>query len=93
MNNKPIILFVTFLLFISGIIVFVQLNTPSITDIETRIINMTYALEIHQWYVEHDYYREYTGSVEWHMVWVETYNNTINILESYKQILLVLGKR
>ncbi len=66
--------------------------TPSVLDVEYAISDARFAQEIHQWYIENDYHREYTGDVEWHEGWVASYDNTISILESYKSLLVRLGK-
>ncbi len=68
-----------------------DVNTPSVMDVELALSDIRVARDIHLWYIDNDYYREYTGDVEWHHDWVVSYNRTIVIMESYKRILTLLG--
>ena len=60
---------------------------PDIEEIDYLIGEMAEAMEIHEWYVENDYYPEFTGSVDWHIRWVDTYNRTISMLMSYRAVM------
>ena len=66
-------------------------NTPSVVEVELALSDIRNARDIHLWYIDNDYKREYTGDVEWHQNWVVSYNRTIVIMESYKSILTLLG--
>ena len=60
---------------------------PRIEEIDYLIGELEYGMEIHEYYLENDYHREYTGTREWHERWIDTYNRTINVLQSYRQVL------
>lgn len=64
---------------------------PSYEEIDYLIGEMEYCIEIHEWYIENDYQREYTGSEEWHSRWIDTYNRTITVLVSYRSVLGLLS--
>ena len=70
-----------------------SVNLPSLDDVDKCIEDIEYARDIHQYYIEnidrHD--ASVVGDVEWHMKWVESYNNTLEILYSYRTLLSYLS--
>ncbi len=76
---------------ISMLLVFSYIELPSFEEVDYIIHEMETAMFIHEWYIENDYHREYTGSVAWHLKWVDTYNRTINLLVSYRSLLEILN--
>jgi len=87
---KSFIFCLLFICLVSGTLFLLRLNTPSIIEIEYAVSDARFARDIHQWYVDNDYYREYTGDIEWHQEWVKSYNHTISILESYKRLVDII---
>lgn len=71
-----------------------SLVLPSYEEIDYLIEEMEHGMWIHeQWadYVElHPELAETMGDAEWHMHWVDTYNRTIIVLRSYRQLLSAL---
>ena len=63
---------------------------PSLEEIDYLIEEMEYCMEIHEWYIENNYARSFTGSVEWHLRWIDTYNRTVAVLGSYRSLLSLL---
>ena len=64
---------------------------PSYQEIDYLIGELKYCIEIHEYYIENNYHREYTGSEEWHSRWIDTYNRTIIVLVSYRNVLKMLS--
>ena len=67
-----------------------QLNLPTIDEVDYVIEEIKYCIEIHQWYIENDYKRKYTGDVEWHERWIDSYNKTLEILYAYRYLVKML---
>ncbi len=63
---------------------------PTVEEIDYIIQEMETALFIHEWYVEHDYHREITGTVRHHLKWIDTYNRTIIVLRTYRNWIKIL---
>ena len=61
-------------------------SLPDHKEIDCLIEELEYCMEIHEWYIENDYYRNLTGSEEWHNRWVDTYNRTIIMLRDYRGV-------
>lgn len=91
-REKHLILGVILLIAVGCTLGYFRANTMTALDVEGALSDARYARDIHQWYIDNDYNREFTGSIEWHEDWVESYNDTIAVLASYKQILVLLGK-
>ena len=65
-------------------------NLPTIEEVDYAIEEIEYCMWIHQWYVENDYMRKYTGDVEWHERWIDSYNKTLEILYAYRYLIKML---
>jgi len=78
---------------ISTIVIAINAITPTILEVEYAISDITYARDIHQWYIDNGYEGVSFSDLEWDQEWVRSYNKTLDVLESYKQLLLILGKQ
>ena len=85
--NKTILFFVVML--ISGGIV--APNLPTVEEVDYVIEEIEYCLAIHQRYIENDYMPKYTGDVEWHERWIDSYNRTLEILYAYRYLIKMLS--
>ena len=65
-------------------------NLPTIEEVDYVIEEIKYCMAIHQMYVEGDYKPEYTGGVEWHERWVDSYNRTLEVLYAYRYLITML---
>ena len=65
-------------------------NLPTIEEVDYVIKEIKYCIEIHQWYIENDYKRKYTGDVEWHERWIDSYNKTLEILYAYRHLIKMI---
>jgi len=49
------------------------------------ITKMKESKAIHEGYIETPWKPEYTGTVEWHKMWVNIYKDVIDLLEQYSK--------
>lgn len=63
---------------------------PTLEEVDFIIEEIELCIEIHQWYIDHDYQRRYTGDTEWHQRWIDTYEKNIEILYAYRYMIRIL---